>query len=427
MSISFEELFRTFAALMLILGPIVFDRDNVVAQTLNTSKPVPGRIGVLTTPNNQVTSESIMDGVNPQRTSAYQAKGINQLGSLLWKHEKLFPKMNYSGGMMTATDGSPTLIDFNFSEPIIANGLVYFKLSIGNSFLIALNARTGEGVWKFKIDKGELSSPAIAEGIAFFGANNGEFYALDARTGQQKWKINNKEGAYAYFSPAVVNGTVYFGSSKGNLNAVDILTGQAKWSYKAKGFLTSSAVTSDTIYVGGEKGILFAINTQTGRERWNFQAKGELGRPTVANGVVYFRTLEGNLYALDAKTGEPRWTNKLGGKVREYFPLTTVNVKAPVALADGVIFLMGEDSLNAVDAETGQQKWRFKTNSLCRTPILANGRVYVGCRGAFYSVNANDGQQNWKIDEKNVVFSSPAVGDGSIFFVADDGTIYAMH
>lgn len=426
MSISFDKLFRAFAALMLILGPIVFGRDNVVAQTLNTSKPGPGRIGVLATPNNQVTSESIMDGVNPQRTSAYQAKGINQLGSLLWKHEKLFPKMNYSGGMMTA-DGSPTLIDFNFSEPIIAYGLVYFKLSIGNSFLIALNARTGEGVWKFKIDKGELSSPAIAEGFVFFGASNGNFYALDARTGQEKWRLNNREGAYAYFSPAVVNGTVYFGSSKGNLNAVDIMTSKAKWSYKAKGFLTSSAVTSDTIYVGGEKGILFAIDTQTGRERWNFQAKGELGRPTVANGVVYFRTLEGNLYALDAKTGRLEWTSRLGGKVRLYFPVTTVNVKAPLALADGVIYLTGEDSLYAIDAETGRQKWRFNTNSLCRSPIVADGRVYVGCRGSFYSVSTKDGQQNWKIDGKNVVFSSPAVGDGSIFFVADDGTFYAMH
>jgi alcohol dehydrogenase (cytochrome c) len=52
----------------------------------------------------------------------------------------------------------------------------------------ALNARTGEMRWEFK-----LHSPAgasvlsTAGGLVFSGAPEGNFYALDARTGKPLW------------------------------------------------------------------------------------------------------------------------------------------------------------------------------------------------------------------------------------------------
>ncbi|MDQ3821063.1 MAG: PQQ-binding-like beta-propeller repeat protein [Acidobacteriota bacterium] len=411
----------TLVSLILSLGFIFLGLTSAFAQPATASKT-----NTSADPTNQTSSENIMDGVNAQRTGAYQTKGVHQLNSVLWKYENLFPKMSYSGGMMSTRKSASVLIDFNFSEPVIAHGLIYFKLSIGNSFLIALDAGTGKGVWKFEIEKGEISSPAVAGGMVFLGTDRGNFHALDARTGQEKWKFSDKDGYYAYFPPVIDGGTVYFGSPKGNLFAVDPNTGQTKWSFKTKGSLTASAVANDTIYVGGEKGVLFALDTKTGQEKWNFKAKGELGMPVFANGVVYFRTMEGNLYAVDANTGQQKWSTRLGKKIQTYFPITTVNVGAPLAFADGVIYFVDDSSLYAVDAERGEQKWKFDTKILCRSPIIADGTVYVGCMGDLYGVNAKGGHQELKIENKNVVFSSPAVADGAIYFVSDDGNFYAM-
>jgi hypothetical protein len=42
--------------------------------------------------------------------------------------------------------------------------------------------------WTFKTDDPIIGSPAVANGIVFFGSTDGNLYALDEETGRQKWK-----------------------------------------------------------------------------------------------------------------------------------------------------------------------------------------------------------------------------------------------
>jgi len=53
-----------------------------------------------------------------------------------------------------------------------------------------LRARFGTGDlrWKFKTGDVVHASPALADGVLFFGSWDSYFYAVDAATGKEKWR-----------------------------------------------------------------------------------------------------------------------------------------------------------------------------------------------------------------------------------------------
>ncbi len=56
--------------------------------------------------------------------------------------------------------------------------------------------------------------------MVYFGSDDSYLYAVDIKTGQEKWKF--KTGAVVFSSPAISDGVVYFGSYDSYLYAVDI-------------------------------------------------------------------------------------------------------------------------------------------------------------------------------------------------------------
>src|SRR5437660_7552558 len=54
-------------------------------------------------------------------------------------------------------------------------------------YLYALNATSGAKQWSFSTGAGIFSSPVVANGILYFGSDDGNLYALDARSGTKKW------------------------------------------------------------------------------------------------------------------------------------------------------------------------------------------------------------------------------------------------
>jgi outer membrane protein assembly factor BamB len=111
--------------------------------------------------------------------------------------------------------------------PAVAYGLVYIT---SRGFLAALDAQTGQEKWRLPISTAFPSDPVIADGIIYFGTTTdnlaallvemplGELHAVDAHSGQELWKLSvDGTGSRA---PAVAGGTVYFGDSKGTLYAV---------------------------------------------------------------------------------------------------------------------------------------------------------------------------------------------------------------
>ena len=95
------------------------------------------------------------------------------------------------------------------SSPAVANGVVYVGSDDGN--VHALNAHTGAKLWSYAIG-GQVnwSSAAVANGVVYIGSEDSNVYALNASTGALLWSYAT--GNYVESSPAVANGMVYFGT-----------------------------------------------------------------------------------------------------------------------------------------------------------------------------------------------------------------------
>jgi outer membrane protein assembly factor BamB len=404
---------------------------------------------------------------NPARTGVYDAVGPRQLKGVKWAFR--------TGGPVVS---SPTVVD----------GVAY--VGSDDMHLYAVDVATGTEKWRFKTGGIVRSSPAVAAGIVYFGSYDGLFYALDAATGQLRWKFATPgerkfeaKGLHGYLprtqtipdfwdlylsSPAVADGVVFFGSGDGNCHALDAQTGQAKWAFATKGVVHSSpAVVDGTVYFGSWDTFLYAVDAKTGQERWkfktgedpvNFNQTGIQSSPTVVDGVVYFGCRDSHFYAVDAATGQEKWKYKI----------TWVNASA--AVVDGAVYFGTSIPafFIALDARTGQERFKFDAHvPVFSSPAVAGGLAYFGSfNGSLYAVDLRDGKLAWEFQtesaRKNVlgaigangklnnavvftsnlyedmyhagaklfslgaIVSSPVVDHGVIYVGSADGNLYAL-
>ena len=167
----------------------------------------------------------------------------------------------------------------------------------------------------------EFSSPAVANGVVYFAtgvvsddASDGSLLcilgpygmaAMNAVTCDVLWNYT-AGGSVTYSSPAIVNGVVYFGSDGGNVYALNASNGALLWSYANSGAVQSSpAVANGVVYIGSDDNNLYALNASTGAPLWNYTTGGSVeSSPAVANGVVYVGSDDGNVYAFGLTGGE---------------------------------------------------------------------------------------------------------------------------
>jgi outer membrane protein assembly factor BamB len=92
----------------------------------------------------------------------------------------------------------------------------------GYGAIKALNPMTGEKVWEFKMtDVSDSGLLTTATNVLFSGSREGSFFALDARTGNLLWKRNLGGGAFSSPITYSVEGKQY----------VSIAVGQALFTF----------------------------------------------------------------------------------------------------------------------------------------------------------------------------------------------------
>jgi outer membrane protein assembly factor BamB len=266
---------------------------------------------------------------------------------------------------------------FGASSPVVANGTVYVGTrgdgplvvdgaeegGFNASAFLALDAATGDLQWAYRrFDETDSldCSPAVADGRVYFGAEIG-LHALDAVTGEKLWRRDVP--THSESSPAVGEGLVYYGApdrSEGSVPArvwaFDAATGETAWTADVEDPMlrTSPAVADGTVYVA-------ASSLRTCR------SGGDDGQD--CSGVT-----RGRLYAFDAATGERRWTADI-----------ETDTRSSPAVADGVVYVGCRNGLSAVrtDGEAAWRidfdsdddgRPRYVKSS----PAVADGRVFVG-------------------------------------------------
>ena len=85
--------------------------------------------------------------------------------------------------------------------------------------MIALDKASGTRIWEFAVPGGIHSTPAVHEGIVFFGSDGGTFYGLDAASGREVWKFKSDREIMS--DPVVADGVLYFGGFDGKVYAFE--------------------------------------------------------------------------------------------------------------------------------------------------------------------------------------------------------------
>ncbi|MBT7497566.1 PQQ-binding-like beta-propeller repeat protein, partial [Candidatus Woesearchaeota archaeon] len=135
-----------------------------------------------------ITYYEVVPLVSGANSSSQNTSEWRMLGRYL-NHTGYYPaEVNMSGFGQLWNFSAGT--DFVYATPTIANGMVYASTgSTQGRYTYALNKTTGSIIWNFTREENDFaySSPAIADGKAFFGSDSAVFFAVNDTTGLQLW------------------------------------------------------------------------------------------------------------------------------------------------------------------------------------------------------------------------------------------------
>jgi outer membrane protein assembly factor BamB len=338
-----------------------------------------------------------------------------------------------------------TAADVIHSSPAVVDGIVYFGSR--DRHLYAVDAETGAEIWSFATGSWVESSPVVVGGVVYFGCNDARVYALDAKTGAKIWEF-----AVTYAirsSPAVANGVLYIGTDDHHIYALDAATGKEKWRSSTDNLVISApAVSQGIVAVGCSDGIFYTFNASNGQARLQFDAFAAInGSPAIRDGVAYFVDISGRFTALDITGKNWVWENKL----KQYWNAAYLYGIAPrpptasgflwglpLAFLPGTassVSLNGDfayfgvgNSVMSVDLAAKKMAWEFKTkNMVSSSPAVTDNGVFIGGNdGLLYALDKTTGEKIWDINFGTAITSSPAVVDGTLYVGCDDGKLYAI-
>ena len=249
------------------------------------------------------------------------------------------------------------------SSPILWNGLVILQCDTqADSFLLALDAETGEQAWK--TEREELPSwgtPTVAttpEGVELVTNASNFIRGYDPRTGRERWRLGGSSKITAP-TPIFGEGLFVVASGRGPERPVFVLRPGAR---------------GDLTLAEGQSKSAAVVWSRTGRGSY-------MPTPLIYRGLLYVLANNGVFDAYDLRTGEEVYRQRL--------PHIGSGFSASPVAADGKIYLSSEDGEVLVVA-AGREFKHIATNSmgelLMATPALSEGVLYLRSSAGLFAV-----------------------------------------
>jgi outer membrane protein assembly factor BamB len=300
--------------------------------------------------------------------------------------------------------------------------------------------------WQFETDGSVESSPAVVDGTAYVGSDDGNLYAIDAASGERRWTFDTGERVRS--SPTVIenssteSGTmICVGNDGGSVYALDPAAVQGvddgvEWRVDTEGVVVTAPAVAEVeqararrlVFVGSGDGRVYALDAATGEEEWRFEtgfavrsspAVARIERGERSQHLLYVGSDDGRIYALDAATGEGEWRFETVDFVRSA-PAVATGDRAPES-GPTVYVGSNDGGVYALDAATGERRWSVGTGASVTTSpaVRATGEttsVYVGSRDfTLYALDGDSGEELWTFETDRAITAPPAVGDGVVY------------
>lgn len=331
-----------------------------------------------------------------------------ETGELLWKHGELYA---------------------SHSAPVASGGVVYVISGADGSYLSALDALTGEVRWQKEVSLLPVSSrPLALYDKVLYASIDGILFAAQADSGELIWDY--PVGVSTPLSPSltVVDGMVYVGDV-----ALDADTGALRWRHRM-GFEGSEygnwpwaepLVFDGAAYVLLDDGVLDAVDAASGELLWQRRIDGSADyQPVGVDGVVCVGSRDGRVYALDAESGALLWEHDTGVE-------SNPDGRPPTLSAFGGVVYVGsyDGELYALDAKTGDLLWQYNGNwsDFPAVHELFNGVAYASSfNGNLYGLDVETGDLVANYSTGGSYLSSVAVYEGMVYVGSSDGYMYAF-
>jgi len=249
------------------------------------------------------------------------------------------------------------------SSPIIWNGMVIVQCDTqADSFLLALNAQTGETVWK--TSRHELPSwgtPTVvttAAGPELITNASNLVRGYDPKTGKELWRLGGSSKITAP-TPIFADGLHIIASGRAPERPI---------------FAVRPGSRGDLTLAKG--------STASAQVAWSKTGRGSyMSTPLAYRGIVYILANNGVLDAYEPATGKEIYRQRL--------PLVGSGYSSSPVAADGKLYLSNEDGEMLV-VEAGAAFRHIATNSmgetLMATPAISEGVLYVRSAATLFAI-----------------------------------------
>jgi outer membrane protein assembly factor BamB len=253
-----------------------------------------------------------------------------------------------------------------------------------NGAFYSVNAHTGQQQWVYEVGGKIVGAANIAEYpkthgcVVVFGSYDNNLYALEAETGELVFK--HPAESYINGSIAVADNAAVFGSCDANIYWVPIADPNAAVTINAGSYVaTNPAVDDGVIYAGSYEGVFLAADVKTQKILWQFDESEDafLSSPAVNNEVVVVGCRDRNVYCLDRFTGKKRWA----------FSAQDNFDSSPVICGDKVAIGCDDGRLYLLDIQTGKEIFSYTLGSpILSSPAIAQSHLIIGCdNGTVYA------------------------------------------
>ncbi len=262
----------------------------------------------------------------------------------------------------------------------------------GFGFVAALDALSGEEIWRFETSSAVRTPPTAYRGKVYFTTNTNEFIALNQETGEKVWTFQSFEEAARFLSassPAAAGDLVVAPFSSGEIAAFIADTGRAVWTetLAQQTRLTALASLNDIagspvidrglVFVVSHGGRLAAIDIRTGNTVWEASI-ASLQMPWVAGDFIYVVSVDGELACISRDEGGIIWVTQLQRYKNKKKRKGRITWAGPVLAGGYLIAVSSRGQIVKVAPDTGEIVATEKIGGTSViSPVVANEKVYV--------------------------------------------------
>ena len=195
-----------------------------------------------------------------------------------------------------------------WARPVVSGDAVFVATMDG--LVHAFDVESGEERWAFDAG-GAITEIALIDGsgtgfqeLLFVPTLGSRVWLVDPASGRAVHQPLDA-GAWVWTTPAVADGVAWFGDFGGVVRALDLASGRALWTYDTESKVKARPVRiGGTLIVGDEKGYVHFLDAATGALRnRNPQSGGGLGKFRAdfveRDGFAWMLSTNGRLYRAD--------------------------------------------------------------------------------------------------------------------------------